>query len=271
MIQLPALALEKRAARKLKDWQAEVNALASYAARVQAGKQRFKSRNTKRNATFNHVKDVLSQMCQGARRCSYCEDSVADEVEHIMPKDLYPEGVFEWDNYLYACGPCNGPKNSEFAVLAGAPRKLVTVTRPDGAPVTSPQAGSPALINPRTEDPLHFLFLDLLNTFAFDVRNAPAVTDDDRLRADYTLRVLHLNDRDYLVKARRTAFGTYRARLGEYVTQKQNGAAQAILDRHRDELLEVGHQTVWREMQRQQAMYPVLKALFDAAPEALAW
>jgi hypothetical protein len=37
---------------------------------------------------------------------------VTDEAEHINPKDLYLERVFDWANYLYACGPCNGPKSN---------------------------------------------------------------------------------------------------------------------------------------------------------------
>ena len=34
-------------------------------------------------------------MCAGAKRCMYCEDSAADEVEHHLPKNLYPEFVFD--------------------------------------------------------------------------------------------------------------------------------------------------------------------------------
>jgi uncharacterized protein (TIGR02646 family) len=269
MIQLPAFELNSVPAAYLKKWQAEIDAMPAYADRVQEGKDKFSARNTVRNATFTHVKEVLTRMCQGSRRCGYCEDSVADEVEHIAPKDLYPEAVFSWDNYLYACGPCNGPKNNKYAIIAGNPAARVHVTRAAGAPVIPPQAGASALINPRTEDPLQFLFLDILNTFIFVPREE--LDSANWLRAMYTIEVLRLNDRDYLVDARRTAFGTYRARFGEYVNEKAAGAAQADLDLHRDELLKVGHQTVWREMQRQHASYPVLAKLFHSAPEALNW
>lgn len=93
----------------------------------------------------------------------------------------------------------------------------------------------------------------------------------DVLRANYTIEVLRLNSRDYLVDARRPAFGTYCARLREYLEDKTVGAAQPALDLRRDELLKVGHHTVWREMQRQQGNYQVLTDLFAAAPEALTW
>ena len=269
MIQLQVLPLNDRSAGYLNRWQQEIDGLPTYEERVATGKDKFGSRNSNDNATFRHVKEVLTKMCQGPRRCGYCEDSVADEVEHIKPKDLYPEAVFSWDNYLYACGPCNGPKNNRFAVLAGQPEALLDVTRGKDEPVVPPAAGEPALINPRVEDPLRFLFLDLLNTFAFTP--ALGLSPAEKLRAEYTIEVLRLNARDYLVDARRTAFGTYRARLVEYVGEKQAGASQTDLQRRRDELLKVGHQTVWREMQRQQALYPPLEHLFAAAPEALAW
>lgn len=269
MIQLNVLPLDPGPAGYLQRWQKEIDDLPAYADQVALGKRKFGGRNTTTNATFRHVKAVLTKMCQGARRCGYCEDSVADEVEHIKPKDLYPEAVFSWDNYLYACGPCNGPKNNKFAVLAGQPPELVDVTRANGAPVVAPQAGAMALIDPRTEDPLHFLFLDLLNTFAFTPRQG--IPPVDIIRADYSITTLRLNARDYLIEARKSAFGTYRARLVEYIGEKQNGASQADLDRRRDELLKVGHQTVWREMQRQHTLYPPLATLFSAAPEALTW
>jgi len=269
MIQLTVLPLDNGFATHLRQWQSEIDNMSGYADRVAHGKSRFSARNTSSNATFTHVKAVLTRMCQGARRCAYCEDSVADEVEHIKPKDLYPEAVFSWDNYLYACGPCNGPKNNKFAILEGRPTQLTIVTRPPNAAVTPPLAGKAALINPRTENPLRFLFLDLLNTFAFTPMEG--LSPDETLRAEYTLQVLRLNDRDYLVQARRTAFGTYRARLHEYVTEKQNGVPKLVLERRKTELLKVNHQTVWREMQRQQASYAPLAALFAAAPEALIW
>lgn len=269
MIQLPQLDLNPRAIGYLSTWQTAVDSLPTYAERVAEGKSKFGDRNHNRNATFSHIKVILTQMCQGARRCAYCEDSVADEVEHIRPKDLYPEVVFSWGNYLYACGPCNGPKNNQYAVLAGRPKRLVDVTRPDNAPVLPPRSGSPALINPRVEDPLRFLFLDIENTFAFTPRLG--LSDLDQIRAEYTIKVLRLNIRDYLPEARRTAFGNYRARLHEYVYHKAMRTPATDLIRHRDELLKVGHQTVWREIQRQQANYPPLRVLFDAAPEALTW
>ena len=149
MIRLIPLSLKPRFATSLRRWQTAIDALPAYQDRVAEAKKQFSAKNTTRNATFKHVKEVLTQMCQGARRCGYCEDSWADEVEHIRPKDLYPEAVFDWNNYLYACGPCNGPKNNQFAILHGSPLALHHVTRAQSAAIVPPLAGPFALIDPR--------------------------------------------------------------------------------------------------------------------------
>lgn len=83
----------------LNDYQKDVDTKLDYAQRVSAAKRLFKLRNISKNKTFQLVRATLDKMCSGARRCCYCEDSCADEVEHIRPKDLYPELVFVWENY----------------------------------------------------------------------------------------------------------------------------------------------------------------------------
>src|SRR5262249_28940811 len=153
------------------------------------------------NPTFRAVRRTLNEMCHGSRRCMYCEDAPADEVEHFKPKDLYPQVAFAWDNYLYACGPCNGPKNNRFSVLSR--KAIVEVTRSRDDPVVPPRKGRPALINPSKENPLDFFMLDIINTFEFIVISVAGSLE--YARADYTLRVLRLNERDYLKKSRRTA------------------------------------------------------------------
>ena len=202
-------------------------------------------------------------MCSGARRCCYCEDAPADEVEHIRTKDLYPDSVFVWENYLYACGPCSGPKNNGFAFFQGD--RVQSVARKPKAPVVAPLAGNAVLIGPRHEDPLKYLILDL-ETYLFGTLH-PEGTRDER-RATYTIGLLHLNDREYLLQAREEAYQGYLALLEKYVrlkkkSQDTKGTLEAIRRR--------GHPTVWREMQRQRASYPVLDLLFSEAPEALLW
>ena len=246
---------------KLAEYQKDVDEKCSYPEQVKAAKMLFKSRNRKDNRTFAAVRVELAELCSGSRRCMYCEDSVADEVEHFRPKDLYPEVVFAWMNYLYACGPCNGGKSNRFVMIddTGA---FVDVTRPHEAPVVRPASGDAALIDPRRENPLDFLMLDLRETFEF-TPIADAGTQDYE-RASYTIDVLGLNRRDYLVEARKTAFASYRALLDtygrEHDPQRRAVGMRAIRNSN--------HPTVWWEMKRQQ-QWEELADLFAHAPEFL--
>jgi hypothetical protein len=199
----------------------------------------------------------------------YCEDSCADEVEHIKPKDLYPESTFLWDNYVYACGPCNGPKNNHFAVFSIATGLQADVTRGRLGPVVEPEPGSPVLINPRWEDPLKFMELDLVDTFLFLPTKPKGSKDFER--ADYTIRVLKLNERDVLLKARKEAYDSYEARLSRYITLRDEGEPVIKLKKRVRALKRMQHPTVWKEMKRQHSLIPTLNQLFADAPEALAW
>ena len=258
--------LDANTARGLNRYQANVDSEHTYAERVKKGKTLFKSYNRKNNRVFRVVRERLATMCAGARRCGYCEDSAADEVEHIRPKDLYPEAVFVWENYLLACGPCNGAKNNRFSVIRGG--RLIDVTRGRNDPVHRPQSGSPAPINPRCEDPLEFLDLEIVDTFRFLPREDLSTVEE--VRACYTIEVLDLN-RDVLIAARHEAYGAYRARLYEYRRRRDDGADDAELGNLRDAIKASAHPTVWREMQRQQSLIEDLQRLFDEVPEALNW
>ena len=249
------------------EYQRDVNARSTYPERVSRAKKKFKDYNKNRNPTFVAVRKKLAELCGGIRRCMYCEDSVADEVEHFKPKDLYPEVVFAWRNYLYACGGCNGGKNNRFSVIESGNGGLVDVTRLRRARVTPPRKGAATLIDPRHENPLDFIVLDLRNTFEF-TPVADVGTVEYR-RADYTIDLLRLNDRDYLREGRRNAMKTYRALLAEYVGLRRAERP----DRDRAQVKRCircnPHPTVWAEMKRQHGHHDSLATLFHAAPEAL--
>lgn len=268
MIRLRDAALSARVAKLLDRYQADVDAATTYAERVERAKAAFARRNKDSDPAFKEIRRALAALCSGNRRCCYCEDSFADEVEHIQPKDLYPDLVFSWLNYLYACGPCNGPKNNRFAVIlpTGEQRE---VTRRRGDPVVPPIAGQPALINPRAEDPLRFLDLDILDTFLF--LPAEGLFPNDVLRAEYTIDVLALNRREVLVQARRTAYGSYRARLHEYRRKAKRGDPPIELDALATGLRTMDQPTVWAEMKRRHRVVPELAELFRAVPGALDW
>ena len=266
MLYLDDPGLDAATARGLRSYQKKVDSAGKYAMQVEAGKCLFSRYNQQRNSVFRVVRERLADMCAGARRCGYCEDSVGDEVEHIRPKDLYPETVFVWENYLLACGPCNRAKNNRFSVIRNG--QLVDVTRRRDTPVPRPPSGAPAPINPRNEDPLGFLYLEIVDTFMFLPRKC--LPEVDELRAEYTINVLKLN-REVLRAARREAYGTYRARLYEYRDRRDDGANEAALGHLRDAIRTSAHPTVWREMQRQREFIGELRTLFEEVPEALTW
>jgi len=269
MLRLQNHALPDVTTRELAAMQKQVDNEADYESQVASAKGLFKRRNTASNKNFRVVRSKLLDICPGQGRCCYCEVSQPDEVEHIYPKDLYPDRAFVWTNYLMACGPCNGTwKNNRFAVI-DRDGLLHDVTRKRGAAIKPPRKGKPALIDPRSEDPLHYLELDIVDTFLFLPRAKPDT--EDYLRAEYTIGLQGLNERTLLPRARASACGDYFARLAVYRNQRDDGASSSQLKELREALLAHPHPFVWREMQRQPESRADLKELFADLPEALSW
>jgi uncharacterized protein (TIGR02646 family) len=214
----------------LAELQRLVNDAGDYPARVESARSRWDSQR-KGAPPFDEVRASLDRMCWGERRCHYCEDSVADEIEHFRPKDLYPGHVFDWENYLYACGQCNGPKGNRFAVFPAAGTEPLVVARARGAAVTEPAGGEDVLLNPRRDNPLLFFMLDIQDTFLFNPR--PNLASRDRARATYTLEVLRLNKRPYLARARRTAYSNL---VNALASAAENPTSRASTAQHRAHL-----------------------------------
>jgi len=238
--------------------QQKVSVLATYAEQVAAAKKSWGAAK-KSEPPFPAVKGALDTMCWGHRRCMYCEDSVADEIEHFAPKDRYPDRVFVWTNYLYACGPCNGPKGNAFAVFAAGDEVVELVG-------DEPPEGDVVLLDPRHDDPLDFLVLDLVDTFYFSPH--PFLAGRAARRAEYTIEVLRLNERAYLVEARITAHSMLMSALGQAAHAATSGEPLA----HPQRAIEkASHRSVWEEMKRQRASFPVIQGMFAAVPVALSW
>lgn len=266
MLQLKNKRLTTAVTSLLKQYQDAVNAKPTFADRAAEGKKLFSKYNKKTNAAFKVVRTKLSEMSGGTVRCNYCEDSNANQVEHIYPKNFFPDRCFVWKNYCYACGPCNQPKNDKFSIFengSGLERNLKT-DLPAG---TKPPAGVALLLDPRIDSPLGFLFLDTKDTFNF----VPFSTGNDKRRAEYTIEILGLNSRSYLVKARKIAFDNFRSRLFEYVHKKEAGVAKNKLAPLIDSFKNEHHQTVWHEMIRQRSLHTEIDELLNSAPEALNW
>lgn len=266
MLKLESKSLPASTISLLKKYQDAVDAKATFSAKVSEGKKLFSSYNNKKNAAFKKVRENLTAMSGATVRCNYCEDSNANQVEHIYPKNHYPEKCFSWENYCYACGPCNQPKNDKFSIFevaTGLEKNLK-----DLAKNTQPPKGEALLIDPRVDQPMDFLFLDTKDTFKFV---AFKETEKEIRRAEYTIEILGLNSRSHLVKARKIAFDNFKSRLFEYVHKKESGDSNAILAPLIDSLKSDGHQTVWYELIRQRSFHSEIDDLLNRAPEALNW
>ncbi len=277
MIQLPAnISPAQDVLNSLQKYQEEIDALLTFEEKSAKTKQIFSNRNKIGNKVFDTIKLKLTQMCSGARRCVYCEDSVGDEVEHIHPKNLYPELCFNWGNYVYACGNCNGPKNNKFAVFRDSDGLFCEVNPHRGQKAMQPPSGEDAMINPRIENPLDYCILDISRTFEFVL--LPNLNERKHKKADYTFNfVLRLNEREFLRKARANAYTNYKARLYYYTNKKNDGVQGQILHKMIEGIKGEAHPTVWQEMKRYHTLGILtnidseLNELFIASPEALAW
>jgi uncharacterized protein (TIGR02646 family) len=271
MIKLKNLQLPDATTLSLAGYQREIDNNQIYAAQVAKAKAIWPTRS--QNRPFNAVRHTLSLMCSGARRCCYCEDSMAIEVEHIWPKTLYPDKTFLWENLLYACSRCNRPKSNKFAIFPQTQppsTNYIEYKHPKQGTPVRPPAGSAVFIDPRKEDPMDFLWLDITATFVF----VPVDADENSIswkRAKYTIETLKLNSEDALIEARQRAYENYFIRLDFYVNKKQNGGSSTLLTRISDGIKKEGHRTVWKEMQRQHTSIRALQELFNNAPEALNW
>jgi len=278
MLRISDRPLPKAAADILATLQKDIDDVAGYPGQVAAAGQAWKDKTSTvaKTTAFRAVRSTLAEMCVGPIRCAYCEDSLADEVEHIRPKNLFPQVVFVWANYLFACGPCNGPKSNRYGLMVDD--QVEEFIRSPIGPIVPPGVGPAALIDPRSEDPFDFLELDLGGVTpdgeqiegTFDIMPGDGLSTADAARALFSIDVLGLN-REVMRVARENAFGGYRARLREYAEEKETGAPASKLARLQKDLLGTPHLTVFAEMRRQRLRLPEIDELFNRAPEAQNW
>ena len=81
--------------------QDSVNQQADYAAQVAYAKGSW---DNKPRGLFARLKPQLAAPLSGNGRCVYCEDSWADEIEHMRPKDFFPEQTYVWTTTCWPVG-----------------------------------------------------------------------------------------------------------------------------------------------------------------------
>lgn len=221
-------------------------------------RQRCWKNARRRQFMISSVEPVLRAMVAPRNRCMYCEDNEVHQIEHFWPRVKYPELTFEWLNFLYACGLCNGPKGAQFATISQKNQVVVIAET-----TSSERCFPPAFINPRFDDPMKYFKLDIPgNTFVLQIM--PGLVDAELERAQWTRDHLPIN-RDGLPEQRRLEFGTYLADIKSYLRYRRAGdssKAAAYCGR----ILAHRHITVFREMQRQWRDVDELRPLFEEAP-----
>lgn len=241
--------------------QAEINAQATFEESVNLAKLRF---DQKPKPLFTRIRAALQSVSGDLVRCGYCEDSCADEVEHVWPKNFFPNRTFDYTNYLFSCGICNPAKSDKFSVR----HNELWIDLPSQRKVSGfvvPPSANARFIDPLTESPLDFLWLDIVGgTLMFVPIHDEGTLEYDR--ADFTINTLRLN-RKVLVEARKNAYQGFRDRIFRYVECKLSNEDQAELDRRLFDLRRAPHQTVRMEMSRQLGLIDKLHQQIDSALE----
>lgn len=65
------------------------------------------------DARWRDFRNDLSEVFSGL--CGYCEESCLGVVDHFRPKSKFPELVYEWSNWVFACHRgCNTEKGEKW-------------------------------------------------------------------------------------------------------------------------------------------------------------
>ncbi len=292
MIPLTSKTLEISTIQLLAEKQNRIDILLTFSEQSSKAKTLWNGKrgSASSRTAFAEIKNKLIEMSVGVEVCNYCENNEATDIEHIFPKDWFPSKTFVWENYLLACRTCNTDyKNNRFAIFIPKDSN----TRLDV--IAQPQNDDSAFINPQTDNPLDFFWLNLRRgvfTIHPDIISSPQ--SRDYLKADYTLDMLSLNKRSALVNARKSAVKYYLDRLERYIKIKNATNADELaaaidpletiinaisfeLEKERflaaieKDIITYAHPTVWTELKRQRVHLTRTNLLFQQAPEALNW
>lgn len=296
MIPLSSKNLSRESADFLSKRQQDIDSKADFEAKAKRADQLWSNKGSQAaKKAFGEIKKLLIDMCVGTEICNYCENNEAADVEHIYPKKIFPERAFVWKNYLLACKKCNTThKQEKFFVFNPKGSNKVQDVKPPRGNYISPPNDDAAFLDPREENPMDYLWLDLKTFFFAELTVKHPEGSRGYEKANNTLDILQLNARNALPEARRAAAKYYIDRLQQYVNVKQAADYQTLLaslgdfdeidttkpfDAEKPQILEKikhsilthTHPTVWKEIQRQQLKLNKAKTLFQQAPEALTW
>jgi uncharacterized protein (TIGR02646 family) len=291
MLQLDSsLELSQEALDKLDQLQKEIDQVIPYQQKVEKAQSLWKSKegNNAGEKTFTEIRTKLKELCVSIGVCNYCEQSEASDIEHIAPKSFFPEHTFKWGNYLLACKQCNTGYKLDRCFVINDLDEVIPVPRS-----IEPPFKEMAFINPKTEDPNHFMIINT-QTFKFSIHED--LPKKDKNKAEKTIEILNLNERDTLIAARKSSADYFYERLDRLSRILKAATIDEIewllspydkyldptlsLEQLKEEIkkgfkrniLEYQHPSVWYAIKKVESkMTPKWKKLFAEIPEALTW
>lgn len=289
MIRLPANPLQPELSFALSELQEKINSEPAFLEKTKKAQSLWDSKGGKKGKTaFKEIFNILYNMCVATGVCNYCEQSEASDIEHIHPKSFFPEKTFEWENYVLACKQCNSGFKLDKCYVIGDGDNIMPVPRG-----IEPAFKNVAFINPRNEEPHNFMLLNS-ETYTFEI--LPDLSFRDNNKAEKTIEILALNDRDALIVARKNAARHYYdvlERLQRLLSVSTKNELQNLLspedDRfdfnkslddlkaeikgsYRNYIQSHQHPSVWKMIKIVQSVFnEKWKTLFQEFPEALHW
>ena len=291
MIQLDSnITLSKETTDVLEELQALIDGVVAFDAKVSKAQSLWNLKKDKLGEkALEELKVKLKDQCVSFGTCNYCEENEACDIEHIAPKSFFPEQTFKWENYLLSCKNCNTGYKLDQCFVLNDFGDVILVPRK-----TEPPFKEIAFINPKIENPNRFMVLDTTYSFKFMVFDD--LSKKDQSKADKTIEILGLNERDTLVASRKeTAIYFYQRMelLSRIVTAGSIDEIISMLAPN-DELVDRNvsleifkvetknnfmkqiqkhkHPSVWYSIKKTASKNsPKWKKLFNQVPEALNW
>lgn len=202
MIQLTFKKLGALEQAILDDLQNKINVNQTFAEKVAHAQSLWNSKGGNRGeVAFTVIREELRKICVFTGVCNYCEQSEANDIEHIYPKSFFPEYTFDWNNYILACKQCNSGHKLDKGFVLDTNDELVELVR-----THQPPHSAIAFINIRIEDPNSYMILNP-KTYKFEIFTDLSKADFKKAWA--TREILELNTRDTLLAGRRSAENYY--------------------------------------------------------------
>jgi uncharacterized protein (TIGR02646 family) len=296
MVQFSPTDLSKNAHDHLNTLQADVDKQATRELQYTHAADLWQKRKNKTadKPVWKEIEDNLVNAHPRKGLCQFCEFDRQSPTEHFFSKKHFPNKAFRWENYLRICTKCNSEyKGDKFAVFNPAGSSIVFDLPITKGTYPIPPTEDAVLINPRVENPQHFLLIDF--TTGIVLANI-GINERDKIRAKYTIDLLHLSTDDVLIRYRRKAYFNYTQKLKEYADIKlaaNFGHLLALLpdykhliinqigdfEQEKTRLLNLWEEdikddpfpSVWLEIIQQRPFFLPINQVFTNNPEMLLW